>query len=81
MRIGHSLGKIHPDGESFVEEIDLTHVPIEVLRSIFQPLDDDPMLIFNYNAGKDQVAALQPHVSTKLDPAHWQYQLVSFSLD
>jgi hypothetical protein len=69
------LGGFKSYGERFQVEIELTGVPLSVLKSIFQPPPSDPLMYDCYNVDEEQSLALQPYASERIDLSLYKYQL------
>lgn len=60
---------------ALIQDIDATHIPLDVLRDTFQPPPHDPLLYDGYELGPSQVVALQPFLPVALDLADYEFYL------
>jgi len=80
MQIQRVLDKYYPDTEDYAGEIDITYIPLEKLKEIFHPPDDDPLMYFVYNVGPEQAAILQRYVSEPIELERYLYQFGTYQV-
>jgi hypothetical protein len=75
------ISKFRRDNEKRAGEIDVNHIPLATLRTIFnEPMQDDELLVFVYDINEDHARALQPFVQEPFDLKTCDYFLEAESL-
>lgn len=80
-RVRRFLGYFRPENDCFEGEIDVTHIPLPMLKEIFHPEPDDPLMYYCYNVDESQAKALQNYIERTLDTRNYRYQLQAEAVD
>jgi hypothetical protein len=75
MKISRIVTKFNRSNEQFAGEIDVTTVPIQILRSVVHAPDDDPELIFCYAITPSDSGPLRRFVAEGFDFERFEYFL------
>jgi len=78
MQVQRILGKYFRDSDDPQGEVDVTHIPFEVLRDLFLPPADDPLMYNVYDVQQAHALALQPYVSEQIDLDRYEYKLETY---
>ena len=65
-----------------IDEINIDAIPLEVLKSIITPNNDDPMLYDGYNLSPEELEKLYALTESKISPDHkkFDYTLETYGI-
>lgn len=75
MPIQREISWFHKDSEELAGELNVDHIPLHELLSIFTPYANDPLLYFVYNIYPEHAERLTNWVSLCFDFTAYTYQL------
>ena len=80
MQIQRLLCKYFRDADDPQGEVDVTHIPFEVLSELFHPSADDPLMYNVYDVEPAHALALQPYVREQIDLDRYEYKLETYQV-
>jgi hypothetical protein len=78
MQIQRILGRYFRDSEEPQGESDVTDIPFDVLRELFHPPEDDPLMYNVYDVETAHALILQPYVKDKIDLDRFEYKIEAY---
>ena len=75
MKVCREISWFVKDGEDCVGDVNVDNIPLEFLIEIFNPAEDDPLLILVYTIESDKSKRLAEWVDVDFDYKKYQYFL------
>jgi len=80
MKIERLISCFDKETDKLIQEYNIDHIGIDLLKSIFKPSDDDPLMYNPYPIGIREAEELKEHTNIEFDFDKNQYQVDCFQL-
>ena len=80
MRIERVISIFDIKDEKLLSEMDIDHIDLEILKSIFHPPSEDYLMYNPYSITKKEAEKLKSHVQITFDFSNKIYQLDCFQI-
>lgn len=80
MKIERLISWFDKDTELLVSEENIDSVDLEILKSIFKPPSEDPLMYNPYNIYEDEARELNKYISLKFEFDKYYYQVDCFQI-
>ena len=78
MEVNRVISKYDKSTELLVDETSIDEVPFSILKKLFNPPEDDPLLYNSYEVKSDVIDSLKEIISISLELGKFDYYLECF---
>lgn len=81
MKIERTISWFDKYNELLVSEMKIDFIELEILKTIFSPLADDPLMYYVYDIDEEKALTLKRYTNIEFDFDKYSYQLDCFQAE
>lgn len=78
MKIIRLISWFDKETDKLIDEVDITEIDLEILKSIFKPTKEDPLMYFPYWIHQKEADELKKHIDLEFNFEKYVYDLGCF---